>query len=178
MEAATEQQVVQIKYMSKDGTSLREVAPIGVYAYDGFWYMPAIVMDTNEVKLFRTDRIVTLNKVERTFVPRITLHDWLLSHTELEPVTPIRLYVELSREGLRQCRSQPWLEPHIVMQNEDFGYIDTVIDHKEIEFVSQYFFRLGTEAKVLEPERIVNRIIILSQKLLQHYTVMNHTDKP
>ncbi|TQK75334.1 DeoR family transcriptional regulator [Brevibacillus sp. AG162] len=177
VEAATEQRVVQIKYISKDGTSLREAAPIGVYAYDGFWYMPAFVMDTNEVKLFRTDRIVTLNKVERTFVPRVTLHDWLRSHTELEPVTPIRLYVELSREGLRQCRSQPWLEPHIVLQNEDFGYIDTVIDHKEIEFVSQYFFRLGTEAKVLEPERIVNRIIILSQKLLQHYTVMNHTDK-
>lgn len=171
VEAAIERQVVQIEYISKDGTSLREAAPIGVYAYNGFWYMPSFVMDTNEVRLFRTDRIVTLNKLERIYVPEISLHDWLVSHTELEPVTPVRLYVELSREGLRQCRSQPWLEPHIVMKNEDLGYIDTVIDHKEIEFVSQYFFRLGTEAKVLEPEIIVNRIIILSEKLLQHYTV-------
>ncbi|MBW5467215.1 WYL domain-containing protein [Brevibacillus formosus] len=177
VEAATEQQVVQIKYISKDSTSLREVAPIGVYAYDGFWFMPAFNMDTNEVKLFRTDRIVTLNKLERIFVPTISLQDWLLSHTELEPATSVRLYVELSREGLRQCRSQPWLEPHIVMQNEDFGYLDTVIDHKEIEFVSQYFFRLGTEAKVIEPEMIVDRIIKLSQKLLQHYTVTNQTNK-
>lgn len=101
--------------------------------------MPALAMDTNEVKLFRTDRIVTLKKLERDHVPKITLYDWLLSHTKLEPVTPFRLYVELSREGLRQCRSQPWLEPQIVVKNEDLGYIDTVIDRNEIEFVSQYF---------------------------------------
>lgn len=177
VEAAAERKVIQIEYISKDGTSLREVAPIGVFAYNGFWYMPALVMDTNEVRLFRTDRIVTLNKLERIYDSGITLHDWLLSQTEQEPVTPVRLYVELSREGLRQCRSEPWLDPHIVMKNENSGYIDTVIDHNENEFVSQFFFRLGTEAKVLEPEIIVKRIIILSQKLLQHYKVMNHTDE-
>ncbi|MFD1954587.1 helix-turn-helix transcriptional regulator [Paenibacillus thailandensis] len=177
VEAAIESQVVQIEYISKDGTSWREAAPIGLYAYKGYWYMPAFVMDTNEVKLFRTDRIATLNKLERSYVPGISLHDWLLSHSELEPVAPVRLLVELTREGLRQCGSEPWLEPHIVMKNESSGYIDTVIDHKEIEFVSQYFFRLGTEAKVLEPEIVVNRIIGLSQELLQHYTVTNHTDK-
>ncbi len=173
VEAAIEKQVVRFEYISRDGTSPREAAPIGVYAYNGYWYMPAFDMDANQMRLFRADRIVTLDKADRVYAPGIALHDWLRSHTELEPVAPVRLYVELSREGLRQCRGQPWLEPHIVMKNEDAGYIDTFIDRKEIEFVSQYFFRLGTEAKVVEPEIIVSRIVMRTQKLLQHYTAAN-----
>jgi len=176
IEAAVEKQVVQIEYMSKSGLSLREVAPIGIYAYDGFWYMPAFDIAHNMVRLFRTDRIVKLNRLERIYSPNMTLNDWLLSHTEQEPKVPIRLYVELTKEGLRQCRSIPWLEPYTVMKNQDLGYIDTVIDQTEIEFVSHYFFQLGTAAKVIEPEEIVSRICVLSQELLKHYTVINQTE--
>lgn len=176
IEAAVEKQVVRIEYMSKSGHSMREVAPIGIYAYDGFWYMPAFDTVHTMVKLFRTDRIVKLNRLERIYSPNMTLSDWLLSHTEQEPKAPIRLYVELTKEGLRQCRSIPWLEPYAVMKNQGQGYIDTVIDQTEIEFVSHYFFQLGTEAKVIEPQEIANRIYELSQKLLNHYTVKNQTD--
>lgn len=176
IETAIEKQVVQIEYMSKSGNSLREVAPIGIYAYDGFWYMPAFDIANTKVKLFRTDRIIKLKRLERIYSPNMTLNEWLLSHTEQEPKVPIRLYVELTKEGLRQCRSIPWLEPYAVMKNQNQGYIDTVIDQTEIEFVSHYFFQLGTEAKVIEPQEIVSRICELSQKLLNHYTVNNQTD--
>lgn len=139
--------------------------------------MPAFIMGTNQVRLFRTDRIVSLNKLERIYEREVSLHDWLMSHTEEEPDTPVRLHVQLNREGIRQAKSQPWLEPHIILQNEESGYIDTVIGHNEIEFVSQYFFRLGANAKVLEPASIVNRIIALSQCLLQHYTAAHSADQ-
>jgi hypothetical protein len=56
------------------------------------------------------------------------------------------------------------------MRNEEQGYIDTTIDRTEIEYVSHYFYRLGTAAKVLEPQEIVNRICVLAEELLQHYT--------
>lgn len=176
IESAVEKQVVQIEYLSKSGHSLREVAPIGIYAYDGFWYMPAFDITHNSVRLFRTDRIVKLNRLKRTYSPNLTLNDWLLNHTEQEPKVPIRLYVELTKEGLRQCRSLPWLEPYIIMKNQDLGYIDTAIDQTEIEFVSHTFFRLGTVAKVIEPQEIVSRICVLSQELLNHYT-MTHQEK-
>lgn len=173
IEAAAENQVVRIEYMSKSGHSRKEVAPLGIYAYDGFWYMPAFDIAHGTVKLFRTDRMVQLDRLKRSYWPNMTLNDWLLSHTEQEPITPIRLYVELTKEGLRQCRSQPWLEPYIVMSNQDQdqdqGYIDTTIDEAEIEFVSRYFFQLGTAAKVVEPQEIVSRICALSQELLEHY---------
>ncbi|QQE76534.1 YafY family transcriptional regulator [Brevibacillus composti] len=176
IEAAIERQVVQIEYMSKAGHSRREVAPIGIYAYDGFWYMPAFDLAREMVRLFRTDRIVKLIRLERTYSPDLTLNDWLLSHTEQEPKAPIRLYVELTEEGLRQCRSQPWLEPYLITNDQGQGSIDTVIDRAEIEFVSRYFFQLGTVARVIEPEEMVSRIRSWSQELLQHYTVTGQTD--
>ncbi len=176
IEAAIEKQILKMEYLSKSGHSLREVAPIGIYAYDGFWYMPAFDIAHNMVKLFRTDRIVKLDRLERNYSTNMTLNDWLLSHTEQEPKAPIRLYVELTKEGLRQCRSIPWLEPYIVMKNQNLGYIDTAIDQSEIEFVTHYFFQLGTAAKVIEPQEIVSRICVLSQELLKHYTVTNQTD--
>lgn len=169
IEAAMEKQVVHIEYVSKSGNSVREVAPIGIYAYDGFWYMPGFDIARRETRLFRTDRIQALSRLNRTYDPKMSLDDWLIRHTEQEQAPPIRLYVELTREGLRQCRSQPWLEPYLVMRNEDRGYIDTTIVGTEIEYVSHYFYRLGTSAKVLEPQEIVDRICVLAEEVLQHY---------
>ncbi|WP_170143715.1 helix-turn-helix transcriptional regulator [Paenibacillus flagellatus] len=169
IEAAAEKQVVYIEYRSKTGLTSREAAPIGIYAYGGFWYMPAFDIAHNTVKLFRTDRIAAFNRSERTYSPSVTLNDWLLSRTGQEPETPVRLYVELTGEGIRQCRSEPWLEPDIVTDDQGRGHIDTVIDRTEIEFVSHYFFRLGTAAKVIEPREAVSRIRVLSRELLKHY---------
>lgn len=143
--------------------------PIGVYAYDGFWYMPAFDLVHDEIRLFRTDRILSLENTRTTHDVPINLSDWLDSRTKQTPKTPIRLYVELTREGVRQCRSQPWLEPHVVLVNQEHGYIDTEIDESELPFVSSYFLQLGTAAKVIEPQEIVETIRRQSQNLLLHY---------
>jgi len=170
IDAAVEKRILQMEYVSKTKNTIREVCPIGVYAYDGSWYMPAHDVTQDEIKLFRVDRIQSLKVMEEHQNPQVTLSEWLNSHTASRPKDPIRLYVELTREGLRQCRSQPWLEPDIVMCNEEQGYIDTVIDKSEVEFVSRYFLQLGTTAKVLEPRVIIDRIFSLSQELIQHYS--------
>lgn len=170
IEAAMEKQVIHLEYISKSGKSVREVVPIGIYAYNGFWYMPSFDITWREARLFRTDRIQALSRLNRTYDPEITLDNWLIRSPELELAPPFRLYVELTREGLRQCRSQPWLEPYIVMKNEEQGYIDTTIDRTEIEYVTRYFYQLGIDAKVLEPQEIVNRICVLAEEILQHYT--------
>jgi predicted DNA-binding transcriptional regulator YafY len=170
IEAAAEKQILQIEYVSKAKNSVREVSPIGIYAHDGFWYMPALDLADDVVKLFRTDRLLSVKVLEKHLDPEVTLSEWLNSHTAKTPVAPIRLYVELTKEGLRQCRSQPWLEPDIVMRDEDLGYIDTVIDKSEVEFLSKYFLQLGSAAKVIEPREITDRIRALSQELLQQYS--------
>ncbi|GGD79256.1 helix-turn-helix transcriptional regulator [Paenibacillus nasutitermitis] len=172
IDAAAEKQILQIEYISKANNTIRDVSPIGIYAYDGFWYMPALDLANDEVKLFRTDRIVSLKTMDKEHDQQVTISEWLNSHTAQIPSDPIRLFVELTREGLRQCRSQPWLEPESVVGDEDQAYIDTVIDKSEVEFVAKYFLQLGTSAKVIEPREIVDRIRALSQELLLQYSDM------
>lgn len=172
IEAAAERRVVEIEYESKEKNTTREVIPIGVYSRDGFWYMPALDLANEEVKLFRTDRILSLKVMEKSGEPKpeTTLREWLKNQTGQTPVNPVRLYVKLTREGLRHCRSQPWLEPGIQMDDKGYGYLDTVIDRGEIEFVSNYFLQLGTEARVIEPREVIDRICTLSRETLRQYS--------
>lgn len=169
IEAAIAHELLSIEYVSKSGNTVRKVAPVGIYAYDGFWYMPAFDELYGQIRLFRTDRIVWMERTQQTFTQQMPLSDWLDRYTAQTPKKPVRIYVELTREGLRQCRSQPWLEPHIVMVHPEQGYVETVIDQEDWDYVSDYFFQLGTAAKVIEPREMVDRIRKQAQELIHHY---------
>lgn len=166
IEASIENHILIIGYLSKSQNKVKKVKPIGVYAYNGLWYMPAFDIENNAVRLFRIDRILSLKNSKVVRNVSISLADWFNIHTVK---IPLRLYVKLTREGLRQCRSEPWLEPHIVITSPDNGYIDTEIDKSEIEFVTSYFFQLGTEAKVIEPQEIIDNIKERAHNIINHY---------
>lgn len=161
IEASMEDHVVVIEYQSKSGNKAKEVKPIGIYATDGFWYMPAFDMEYKTIRLFRVDRILSFEDSKRVFNVATDLKNWLTNHAV---ETPVRLHVRLTREGLRQCRSEPWLEPDIVSTEDGNGYVDMEVDRSEIPFVSEYFFRLGTDAKVIEPNEIIDVIIELEDR--------------
>ena len=166
IEASIENHILIMEYLSKTENKRKKVKPIGVYAYDGFWYMPAYDMERDAVRLFRVDRIVSIENTKVVHDVPIKLADWLNNHTTKSPV---RLYVTLSREGLRQCRSEPWLEPHVVMTNFESGYINTEIDKSEIEFISRYFFQLGIDSKVIEPQEVIDNIKQRARNIISHY---------
>jgi len=166
IEASIENHILIIEYLSKSENKVKKVKPIGVYAYNGLWYMPAFDMENDAVHLFRVDRILSLENSKKIHNITINLADWLNYHTVK---IPVRLYVKLTREGLRQCRSEPWLEPHIVISSPDNGYIDTEIDKSEIEFVSSYFFQLGVDAKIIEPQEIIDNIKQRAHNIINNY---------
>ena len=167
IEASIENNVLIVEYMSKTTSRKREIKPVGVYAYDGLWYMPGYDVGSEKVQLFRVDRILSMEKSDVTLELKMSLADWLANDTV---EAPVRLFAELTREGIRQCKGVPWLEPHIVITGEDIGYVDTIIDKKELEYVSDYFGRLGTCTKVIEPPEIVENILKRARSLMEHYS--------
>lgn len=166
IEASIANHILIIEYLSKSKNKVKKVKPIGAYAYNGLWHMPAFDIENNAVHLFRIDRILSLKNSKVVRNVSISLADWFNNHTVK---IPLRLYVKLTREGLRQCQSEPWLEPHIVITSPDNGYINTEIDKSELEFVTSYFFQLGTEAKVIEPKEIVDNIKERAHNIINHY---------
>lgn len=170
IDAAVERRIVTITYLSKSGSKARDVVPIGVYANDGLWYMPAFDMGRRMVQLFRVDRIESLQVTEETYEVQTELAEWLEHYTV---TSPVRLWVELTREGLRQCQSSPWFDPVPLEEegeNGTAGIIDTMIDRNDIGFTAAFFAGLGKEAKVIEPREIIDRIWSSAQTLIQHYS--------
>ncbi|MGG4344431.1 helix-turn-helix transcriptional regulator [Paenibacillus lautus] len=168
IEAALHQRAIRISYRSKSGTSDREVLPIGVYAQDGLWYMPAVEREKEGVRVFRMDRMESLALTDNTYAVDFSMQEWLEDYPIREPV---RLYAELTREGARQCESIAWLENEVVMQDEQRGIVDTIVDRNDFEYVAQVFLRLGMEAKVIEPQEIVNMLREKARQLSLHYGV-------
>lgn len=167
IEAAIEDKVLKIEYASKTRNTEREVKPIGVYAYDGFWYMPALDIQKDRVRLFRVDRILNLENTKSVHEYQMNLTQWFKSYSINSPV---RLYAELTREGARQCKGVAWIESHIAINEEENSYIDTTIDKSELEFITNYFFQMGHNAKVFEPLEVVEGIRQKACEILKHYS--------
>lgn len=166
IEASMDHSVITLEYQSKSDNTLRKLVPIGVYANDGLWYLPAYDMDNGKVQLFRVDRILSLKNTGEIVEVQTELLNWLHSYTVS---TPIRLVVELTREGMRQCQSKPWFDPMLLNDESGHGRIDTFIDQDDMEFTASFFAQLGTEAKVIEPREMIDRIRNHALVLLSHY---------
>lgn len=50
-----------------------------------------------------------------------------------------------------KCRNGSWPKPDIVSTEDGNGYIDMEIDRSDIPFLSEYFFHLRTDAKIIVP---------------------------
>ncbi|WP_155592213.1 helix-turn-helix transcriptional regulator [Lysinibacillus cavernae] len=167
LEAIINQSQLQIQYDSKSGISTKHVQPIGMYAHDGLWYMPALHLQNKKILLFRVDRILSILANDKSKETTINLQQWLESAFELQQ--PIRLYVELSREGVRQCLSEPNLEKAVVRHSDGTGHIDTMIDKGELTFNSSLFYRLGQHAIVKEPQELIQLLRKHAHDLLAIY---------
>ena len=54
--------------------------------------------------------------------------------------------------------SQPWLEPYVKVIDENHGYVEVYIDKSELAYVSGFFLQLGTNAKVIKPQKVIDFI--------------------
>ncbi|MCL1696934.1 MULTISPECIES: YafY family protein [unclassified Lysinibacillus] len=167
LEAAIENKNLHIHYESKSGTTTKHIHPIGAYAHDGLWYMPAFDFTKQKILLFRVDRIISIIESEENQEVFVNLQEWFSSEYELKQ--PIHLNVLLSREGVRQCKSDPNLEDLVTIKEDGTGFIDAIIDKGELNFISSIFYRLGMHAQIVEPKELINIIRQQAKGILSMY---------
>lgn len=169
LEAAIENKNLHIQYESKSGTTTKHIHPLGVYAHDGLWYMPAFDFTKQKILLFRVDRILSIVESEENKDKFLNLEEWFGSPYEIKH--PIRLHVLLSREGVRQCKSDPSLGDFVVITQDGTGFIDSIIDKGELNFISPLFYRLGVHAQILEPKELITNLQQQAKEILSMYQV-------
>lgn len=167
IEHTIQKSIIEIVYSMTKGTTSRKIAPLGLYSYDGFWYVPAYDYKKREIRQFRADRILDIEDTVELHDLKFNLYDWLHSY---KLTNPVHLYVELTDEGVRQSRNNPFMETEIRENQEgNGGFIDTTIDYADIEFTGKFFLQLGTHAKVIEPAEMKKYICREAENILKLY---------
>ena len=98
----------------------------------------------------------------------MNLAEWFDSSSNVVHI-PTQLHVLLTKEGVRQCKSVPYLEEFVVVNEDGTGYIHSTIDKGEINFIIPLFYRLGKDAKVLEPKELIDGLRIRAKEILHMY---------
>lgn len=166
LEHSIENRTLHIQYESKTGMKKKHIRPIGVYAHDGLWYLPAYDYDKKKILLYRVDRILSILSTEKSEEEFMNLEEWFNFY---EVKNPIRLHVQLTMEGVRQCKSVPYFDGFVVTKEDETGYIDTMIDKGELSFITTLFFRLGSHALILEPNELIDGILKQAEEILTMY---------
>lgn len=166
LEYSIENKNLYIQYESKSGITKKHIRPIGVYAHDGLWYLPAYDYHKNKILLYRVDRILSILSTEDNEDEFMNLEEWFNFQ---EVKNPIRLHVQLTTEGVRQCKSVPYFEGFVVTQEDGTGYINTIIDKGELNFITSLFLRLGIHARILEPTELIIGLRKQAEEILTMY---------
>ncbi|AUB61900.1 DNA-binding transcriptional regulator [Bacillus cereus] len=166
--AAIENKNLHFQYESKSGIKTKHVHPIGVYAHDGLWYLPSYDFGRKKVLLYRVDRILSILSMEENSDTFMNLEEWFASNSNVVH-NPTQLHVLLTTEGVRQCKSVPYLEEFVIVNEDGTGYINSTIDKGEINFITPLFYRLGKDAKVLEPKELTDGLRIRAKEVLHMY---------
>ncbi|MED3324441.1 YafY family protein [Bacillus thuringiensis] len=166
--AAIENKNLHFQYESKSGIKTKHVHPIGVYAHDGLWYLPSYDYGRKKVLLYRIDRILSILSTEENEDTFMNLEEWFASNSNVVHI-PTQLHVLLTTEGVRQCKSVPYLEEFVIINEDGTGYINSTIDKGEINFITPLFYRLGKDAKVLEPTELIDGLRIHAKEILHMY---------
>ncbi|WP_242280864.1 YafY family protein [Bacillus cereus group sp. BfR-BA-01347] len=166
--AAIENKNLHFQYESKSRIKTKHVHPIGVYAHDGLWYLPAYDFNVEKTLLYRVDRILSILSTEENEDTFMNLEEWFASNSHVVH-NPTQLHVLLSTEGVRQCKSVPYLEEFVVTNENGTGHIHSTIDKGEINFITPLFYRLGKDAKVLEPIELIDGLRMRAKEVLHMY---------
>ncbi|MEI5906921.1 YafY family protein [Bacillus spongiae] len=166
LEHCIENREMTIQYESKSGINTKHLRPIGIYAHNGLWYMPALDYLKEKVLLYRVDRIVSILSTEENNDPFMNLEEWFSSKQEERA---IRFHVILSMEGVRECKSDPFFDGMVVTNKDGTGYIDSVIDKGNIRFIAPFFYRMGHHARILEPRELIHELCLQAQEILNFY---------
>lgn len=172
LDASVLQKVIRIGYRTAGGVSERDIQPIGIYASSGLWYCPAYCFLRGSVRLFRCDRIASVNDQapnrQALDLSQIHLGNWEGAFPETEKYIPCR--VTLTEEGVRVCQAELGRRTLIQIREDGSGAVDGTIPVSELPYFATLFIGLGNDAEVLEPPELIELMKKKLQALLEKYS--------
>jgi proteasome accessory factor C len=156
---------VKIEYYAASSaeTTAREVDPEEVFFAIGNWYVAAFDHHSGEERLFRADRIRSVEPTGETFEPRGLAGAGRALYTPTERDVPVRLLLHPAAR---------WVGEYYEVDAETetpAGDLEVQLPASRLEWVARLVLRLGGEAEVLSPPPLKVRVRELAGRTKELY---------
>lgn len=156
---------VRIEYRAASSaeTTIREIDPEEVFSAMGNWYVAAWDHLSQEERLFRADRIRSVEPTGASFEPRGLAGAGRPLYTPNERDVPVRL---------RLHPDARWVAEYYETESETElgdGELEVVLPAGRLEWVERLLLRLGGEAEALDPPELKDRVRELARRSLERY---------
>ena len=155
---------IRISYVDASGErSRRTIEPEAVFADTGHWYVVAWDTDADGERLFRVDRILEVTSQGTSFAPRGLQGAGRPLYTPGPSDVPVRL---------RLSSDARWVAEYYATEATrelEGGAIEATLPARDLDQVARLLLRLGSEAEVLEPPELRDRMRDLARRALQLY---------
>lgn len=166
LQASLDGTAIDAEYESSSGeVGRRRLLPLGLYAMNGLWYCPALDLERDKVRVYRTDRMRSVRPAEEALPRELSaqvrevaekpIDAWL---GPLEEGGELRLEAHLTRRGVLRCQSDVWLAQGLRLREDGSGYLDRMMGESYVDWVASYMLSLGEDARVIRPRQVVDRI--------------------
>ncbi|MCG7409320.1 WYL domain-containing protein [Paenibacillus sp. ACRRX] len=124
--------------------------PKRVYAEHGFWYCEAYSPIHGEIRTFRADRFDELQDAD----PAAAQDQVGLIYPPKKETADnyIRIRAELSYRGMLMVEQDPHIGERVHALQDDLWEVDFLCPASEWEWAKRFFFSLGSDAHVREPD--------------------------
>jgi proteasome accessory factor C len=162
-EAAKERVRIEYYAASSAETTAREVDPEEVFFAIGNWYVAAFDHHSGEERLFRADRIRSVEPTGESFEPRGLAGAGRALYTPTERDVPVRLLLHPAAR---------WVAEYYEVDAEteaSGGDLEVQLPASRLEWVARLVLRLGGEAEVLSPPELKDRVRELAGRTKELY---------
>lgn len=165
LESAREQQWLSVTYRSEKGISRQTLLPMHIRSETGLWYCEAYSYEREATRVYRVDRFVEV---------RVALTPPQLEHpvsdiAHIDPSSP-ETRIHLTARGVLRLEHEPHLAARIQLQKDGEGLLSLRLRPEDYDWLTRILLTLGTEAKVLAPEILRERVQQEARNIYQSYT--------
>ncbi|ETI68478.1 helix-turn-helix transcriptional regulator [Neobacillus vireti] len=166
--AAVQNKVLKIHYTTPKQTTIRCIQPISIYAMKGFWYCQSYDLYKIAYRVFRCDRITSVEVAD--LEPRVDLKDVDIDNAHsLWQATEhaVRFKCSITASGVEKFKQQHFSSMKLIEEDES-SYLVGTYEPSEMGFIIPYLASFGKSIKIIDPPMLKERLKEYYLDLINH----------
>ena len=165
--AVREHRQLHIHYLvpSRDEETRRDINPMRVLAIGGRWYVEAWCLRAGAVRMFRLDRIVSLQETGRDGTPPVDAVYRKLTAEVFQPSpddTPVEMWLRPAARWV-----QDYYLGELLTEHDGSAYIR--LRTSDLTWVRRLALRLGGDARIVRPPTVSDEVVREAAQALERY---------